>query len=53
VRRTTDYIAKKGWTLDNACIFNEDDGISGAEFSKRHGLVRLLSLLHRKPRPPF
>ena len=37
------YAAKKGWT-DDASIF-EDDGISGAEFSKRPGLLRMMAAL--------
>src|SRR5215216_4945649 len=44
------YATRKGWTVDEACIF-VDDGISGAEFSKRPGFVRLMNAL--KPRPPF
>lgn len=44
------YAAKKGWTVDEASIF-ADDGVSGAEFSKRPGLLRLMAAL--KPRPPF
>ena len=30
-----------------------DDGISGAEFANRPGLVRLLAAVATKPRPPF
>ncbi len=44
------YAAIKDWTIDEAAIF-VDDGISGAEFDDRPGLVRLLNAL--KPRPPF
>src|SRR5687767_5888385 len=44
------YAARKGWTVDEACIF-VDDGISGAEFARRPGFVRLMNAL--KPRPPF
>jgi site-specific DNA recombinase len=36
--------------VDEACVF-VDDGISGAEFVKRPGFVRLLNAL--KPRPSF
>ena len=39
-----------GWHLDEAHIY-ADDGISGAEFAKRPGLVALLAAL--KPTPPF
>jgi DNA invertase Pin-like site-specific DNA recombinase len=42
--------AAKGWSISDPHIFT-DDGISGAEFERRPGLSRLLSLL--KPRPPF
>ena len=44
------YAERKGWTVDEACVF-VDDGISGAEFVKRPGFVRLLNAL--KPRPSF
>jgi site-specific DNA recombinase len=44
------YAAKKGWTVDAAHIYS-DDGISGAEFVKRPGFMRLMNAL--KPRPPF
>ena len=44
------YAARKGWTVDEGLIF-VDDGISGAEFSKRPGFVRLMNAL--APRPPF
>src|SRR5436190_4050013 len=50
VERARAYAAKKGWTVSEDCIY-EDDGISGAEFSNRPGLVRLISAL--KPRPVF
>jgi site-specific DNA recombinase len=44
------YAAKKGWTVDDAHVYS-DDGISGAEFKKRPGFLRLLNAL--SPRPPF
>jgi site-specific DNA recombinase len=44
------YAARKGWTVDDAHIYS-DDGISGAEFKKRPGFLRLLNTL--SPRPPF
>ena len=44
------YAAAHGWTIDDAHIY-ADDGISGAEFAKRPGLVALLAAL--KPTPPF
>jgi site-specific DNA recombinase len=43
------YAARKGWVvLDDVYV---DDGISGAEFANRPGLVKLLAAL--KPSPPF
>jgi len=36
VEHATAYAAKKGWTVDPAHCY-QDDGISGAEFVKRHG----------------
>jgi hypothetical protein len=44
------YASRKGWRVDEACIFT-DDGISGAEFTRRPGFLRLMNSL--KPRPPF
>lgn len=44
------YAAKKGWTVSDEHIF-VDDGISGAEFVKRPGFLRLMNAL--KPKPPF
>ena len=44
------YATRKGWTVDDACVF-VDDGISGAEFANRPGFLRLMNAL--KPRPPF
>jgi DNA invertase Pin-like site-specific DNA recombinase len=38
------YAARKGGVVDDRFIFT-DDGVSGAEFVKRPGLLRLLSLL--------
>jgi site-specific DNA recombinase len=44
------YAATKGWTIAEAHVY-VDDGISGAEFAKRPGLVQLINAL--SPRPPF
>jgi DNA invertase Pin-like site-specific DNA recombinase len=44
------YAVRKGWTVDDAHVYS-DDGISGAEFKKRPGFLRLLNAL--SPRPPF
>jgi site-specific DNA recombinase len=50
IEHAREYAAKKGWTVAEEHIY-VDDGVSGAEFVKRPGLVRLLNAL--KPRPPF
>ena len=44
------YAARKGWTVADELVF-VDDGVSGAEFLKRPGFLRLMNTL--KPRPPF
>ena len=44
------YALKKGWTISDELVF-VDDGISGAEFVKRPGFIRLMNAL--KPKPPF
>lgn len=44
------YATKKGWTVAEEHVY-VDDGISGAEFVKRPGFLRLMNAL--KPRPPF
>src|SRR5262245_8351985 len=44
------YAAKKGWTVADEHVY-VDDGISGAEFVKRPGFMRLMNAL--KPRPQF
>ncbi len=44
------YAAKKGWTVADEHVYS-DDGISGAEFVKRPGFLRLMNAL--KPRPAF
>jgi DNA invertase Pin-like site-specific DNA recombinase len=44
------YALRKGWTVTEEHIYT-DDGISGAEFLKRPGFLRLMNAL--KPRPPF
>ena len=50
VEHATAYSTGKSWTVGPARIY-VDDGISGAEFAKRPGLVRLINAL--TPRPPF
>jgi len=44
------YAAKKGWIVVDQHVYT-DDGISGAEFVKRPGFIRLMNAL--SPRPPF
>ena len=44
------YAARKGWTVDPEHIY-VDDGISGAEFERRPGFLRMMNAL--KPRAPF
>jgi DNA invertase Pin-like site-specific DNA recombinase len=44
----TAYAARKGWEVP---YVYDDDGISGAEFVRRSGFLRLMNAL--KPRPPF
>jgi site-specific DNA recombinase len=44
------YAERKGWIVTDEHIYS-DDGISGAEFAKRPGFLRLMNAL--KPRPPF
>src|SRR3989441_1024469 len=44
------YAARKGWLVDDDHVY-VDDGISGAEFIKRPGFIRLMNAL--SPRPPF
>jgi site-specific DNA recombinase len=50
VEHATAYATRKGWTVDPGHVY-QDDGISGAEFVKRPGFLRLMNAL--KPRPPF
>ena len=42
VEHGREYATQKGWLVDEALIF-VDDGISGFEFKRRPGLVRLLN----------
>ncbi len=50
VEQASAYAARKGWTVADEHVY-VDDGISGAEFAKRPGFLRLMNAL--KPRPPF
>ena len=42
------YARKKGWAVAEDHIYS-DDGISGAEFKKRPGFLRLMNALEPKP----
>lgn len=44
-------IADRGWAIEHDDHVLVDDGISGAEFSRRPGFVRLMALIAQKPRP--
>jgi site-specific DNA recombinase len=44
------YATRQGWIVAAEHVY-QDDGISGAEFVKRPGFVRLMNAL--KPAPPF
>ena len=44
VDRAKAYAESKGWRVDDEFVFT-DDGISGAEFKKRPGLLRMLNAL--------
>ena len=50
VERAKAYALNKGWNLLPEYVF-ADDGISGAEFERRPGLMALMASL--MPRPPF
>jgi site-specific DNA recombinase len=50
VEHATAYATAKGWTVDPARVY-VDDGVSGAEFARRPGFVRLMAGL--RPTPPF
>ena len=50
IEHARQYAIRKGWTVDDSYVFM-DDGISGAEFANRPGVLRLMNAL--KPRPAF
>jgi site-specific DNA recombinase len=50
IEHARQYAAQRGWLVREDCIY-VDDGISGAEFVKRPGFLRLMNAL--KPHPPF
>ncbi len=49
IEHATAYAVKKGWQVSKEHFYS-DDGISGGEFVKRPGFIRLMSAL--KPNPP-
>jgi len=50
IERARAYAERKGWTVADRHVY-ADDGISGAEFVKRPGFLRLMTAL--EPRPTF
>src|SRR5262249_10310395 len=50
VERARAYADRKGWTVAEEHVYI-DDGISGAEFVRRPGFLRLMNTL--RPRAPF
>ena len=50
IEHAREYARRKGWSVAKEHIYS-DDGISGAEFVKRPGFIRLMTAL--KPKPPF
>src|SRR5216684_2170834 len=50
IEHARQYAAQHGWLVCEEAVY-VDDGISGAEFVKRPGFLRLMNAL--KPRPPF
>src|SRR4051794_5356953 len=47
VENATAFAMKKGWTVSHQYTF-VDDGISGAEFKKRPGFMKMMALLTPK-----
>ena len=50
IEQAKEYASKKDWTVSDDHIYS-DDGISGAEFVRRPGFLRLMNAL--KPQPAF
>ena len=50
VEHARQYAQRKGWTVEESCVY-VDDGISGAEFANPPEFLRLMNSL--KPRPRF
>jgi len=50
IEQAKDYATRKGWHVAEEHVY-ADDGVSGAEFVKRPGFIRLMTSL--KPKPSF
>src|SRR5262245_40877521 len=50
IEHAQSYATRKGWVVAEEHVY-QDDGVSGAEFVKRPGFLRLMNAL--KPRPGF
>lgn len=50
IAHAREYAGRKGWIVDESCVF-VDDGISGAEFTNRPGFLQLMNSL--KPQRRF
>ena len=50
IEHATAYALRKGWTVEEEHVY-VDDGVSGAEFVRRQGFLRLMNAL--KPHPQF
>jgi DNA invertase Pin-like site-specific DNA recombinase len=50
IQHGRDYAVRKGWTVDERHVYS-DDGVSGGEFQRRPGFLRLMNAL--RPRAPF
>ena len=50
IERAREYAARKGWAVDENCIF-VDEAVSGAEWQQRHGFNSLVRALD--PHPAF
>ena len=51
IEHATAYAANKGWMVAEEHVY-VDDGISGAEFVKRPGFLRLMNALKPQPAVP-
>lgn len=47
IEHATQYAKRKGWTVDDSCVF-VDEGISGAEVTNRPGFLRLMATFARR-----